>query len=82
MTKITGKHSPTLQTRTSKSKTTAGLLAIFLGGIGVHKFYLGRVGWGVVYLILSWTWIPAILGIIEGIIYFTMSDKDFHVKYS
>ncbi len=82
MTQITGKHSPTLQTRTNKSRVTAGFLAIFLGGIGVHKFYLGSVGWGVVYLIFSWTWIPAILGIIEGIIYFSMSDHSFKEKYA
>jgi len=66
----------------SKSKTAAGLLAIFLGGFGIHKFYLGRVGWGIAYIILSWTWIPMIAGIIEGIIYLCMSDKDFQEKYS
>lgn len=68
--------------KTQKNKVTAGLLAIFLGGFGIHKFYLGRVGWGIVYILLSWTWIPMIIGIIEGIIYISMSDKDFHAKYS
>ena len=82
MTKITGKHSPELQSRTNKSKVAAGLLAIFLGGLGIHKFYLGKVGWGIVYIIFSWTWIPAIVGIIEGIVYLSMSDKEFHRKYS
>ena len=41
------------------------LLAIFLGGFGVHHFYLGRVGLGIVYLIFSWTGIPWILAWIE-----------------
>ena len=36
---------------TTKNKTTAGLLALFFGGIGVHKFYLGQGGLGVVYLL-------------------------------
>jgi TM2 domain-containing membrane protein YozV len=41
------------------------LLALFLGWLGVHHFYLGRVGLGVLYVCFSWTGIPAILGIIE-----------------
>ena len=34
-----------------KSKVAAGVLGIFLGGIGVHKFYLGKVGMGILYLL-------------------------------
>lgn len=82
MTKITEKLSPKIQTRTDKNKVVAGLLAIFLGGIGIHKFYLGKVGWGIAYIIFSWTWIPTIVSFIEGIVYFCMSDKSFHEKYS
>ena len=41
------------------------LLALFLGGFGVHHFYLRRTGWGIVYLCLCWTPIPWILGFIE-----------------
>ena len=65
-----------------KSKVVAGLLAIFLGGIGIHKFYLGKVGWGIIYLFFSWTGIPVILGLIEGIIYLTMTDTSFNAKYN
>lgn len=63
-----------------KSKIAAGILAIFLGFIGVHKFYLGKVGMGILYLLLSWTGIPAIIGFVEGIIYLTSSDHNFCVK--
>lgn len=66
---------------TSKNKTAAGLLSIFLGGLGVHKFYLGKTGMGILYLIFCWTYIPAILGVIEGIIYLTSSDENFYMKY-
>ncbi|MFT3951950.1 MAG: TM2 domain-containing protein [Oscillospiraceae bacterium] len=63
-----------------KSKIAAGVLAIVLGGLGIHKFYLGKVGLGVVYLLLCWTGIPAIIGLIEGIIYLTSNDHNFQVK--
>lgn len=64
-----------------KSRVTAGLLAIFLGGLGIHKFYLGKTGWGITYVLLCWTFIPAIVALIEGIIYFTKSDSDFNRLY-
>lgn len=64
-----------------KSKTAAGLLAIFLGGIGVHKFYLRKPGMGILYILFCWTGIPALAGLIEGIIYLCSSDKDFYIQH-
>jgi TM2 domain-containing membrane protein YozV len=64
-----------------RNRVVAALLGIFLGALGVHKFYLGRIGWGITYLLLCWTFIPAIVGFIEGIIYLTMSDEGFAAKY-
>ncbi len=69
------------QYHSGKSKLVAGLLAIFLGGIGVHKFYLGRIGMGVLYLLFCWTGIPALVGFIEGIIYLCSNDQVFEAKY-
>ena len=43
------------------------LLAVFFGGIGIHKFYSGKIVKGIFYLLFSWTGIPSIVGIIEGI---------------
>lgn len=60
-----------------KDKTVAGLLAILLGGLGIHKFYLGKAGQGILYLLFCWTFIPAIIGFVEGIIYLTMSQDSF-----
>ena len=65
---------------TSK-RITAGVLAIVLGGIGVHKFYLGETGTGILYLCFSWTMIPSIIGFIEGIIYLTKTDDEFYRRY-
>ena len=41
--------------------------AIFLGSFGIHKFYAGRIFLGLLYLLLSWTLLPAIIGFIEGL---------------
>ena len=64
-----------------KEKLVAALLAFFLGGLGGHKFYLGQVGMGILYLLFFWTFIPALIAFVEGIIYLTMSDAEFKHKY-
>ena len=50
------------------SKVTFLLVTFFLGGIGVHKFITGRMLQGILYLVLCWTGIPAILAIVEFVI--------------
>lgn len=74
-------ESTVVVTGPTKSKVLAGILAILFGGLGIHKFYLGRIGWGIVYLLFCWTYIPTIVGFIEGIIYLTSSDHKFNMKY-
>ncbi|MBF7682187.1 TM2 domain-containing protein [Acinetobacter sp. B5B] len=64
-----------------KNRFIAALLAFFLGGFGVHKFYLGQTGWGIVYLIFCWTFIPYLISFIEFIIYLCTSDEKFAAKY-
>ena len=64
-----------------KDRVTAGILALLLGGLGAHKFYLGETGLGILYLCFCWTFIPSIIGLIEGIIYLTKTDEEFHEKY-
>lgn len=81
-TKAKYRNNPITDTRTSRNKIVAALLAIFLGGIGIHKFYLGKAGWGLIYFIFSWTFIPALLGFFEGIYYLLMSEKEFERNYS
>lgn len=74
-------HAPPPMPTTTRSKGTAALLAFLLGGLGVHKFYLGRGGMGVVYLLFCWTFIPAIVAFIETFILIGMSDQEFAMKY-
>lgn len=69
-------------TSTGKNKVAAGVLGILLGGFGIHKFYLGKIGMGILYILFCWTFIPAIIGLIEGIMYLVMSDEDFAAKYN
>ena len=66
-----------------KDRIVAGILGIILGTFGIHKFYLGKIGNGMMYLIFFWTGIPAIIGLIEGIMYLAESDEQFRerVKY-
>lgn len=66
----------------NKSKVVAALLAFFLGWAGGHKFYLNRSGQGILYLIFSWTMVPAIISMIEAVLYLCMSDSEFALKYN
>jgi TM2 domain-containing membrane protein YozV len=75
-------NSETIAIRTNRSRFIAGLLAIFFGDLGLHKFYLGKATWGLAYLFFSWTFIPMFLGFFEGLYYLLMSDQEFHKKYS
>ena len=72
-------QAPGMQTG-NKSKATATLLAAFLGGFGAHKFYMGSWGWGIVYLLTCWLYIPFIVATIEWIRYVLMSDDEFYNK--
>jgi len=67
--------------RGEKSRHTAALLALLLGGIGIHKFYLGQSFQGIIYLLLCWTFIPAVISFIEGINYLMMSEQKFTQLY-
>jgi TM2 domain-containing membrane protein YozV/ribosomal protein L40E len=64
-----------------KSKLAAALFALLLGGVGIHKFYLGQVWQGVLYLVFCWTFVPAVIGIIEGIVLLVMTEQNFNAKY-
>lgn len=71
----------------AEKKIVAGILGILLGGLGIHKFYLGYTKEGVIMLLVSiltcgigWT-VMWVIGLIEGIIYLTKPDEDFVATY-
>jgi TM2 domain-containing membrane protein YozV len=52
--------------RARKDEVIGVLLAIFLGGLGIHHFYLRRDGLGLLYLLFSWTDVPMVIAWIEA----------------
>lgn len=75
-------RQPTSSASGNKSKPAATLWAIFLGGFGAHKFYMGSWGWGIVYLLTCWLYIPFIVAMVEWIRYVLMTDEEFYSKVS
>jgi Predicted membrane protein len=67
------------------NRIAVGVLAVIFGCLGVHKFVLGRTGQGVIMLLLTCTFVlapaMAMVGVVEGIIYLTRTDADFHRIY-
>ena len=70
------------KTNNEKSRLTACLLAFFLGGFGVHAFYLGQKTKGVLMLIFFWTLIPSFIAFIDFIVMATMKDETFNSKFN
>jgi TM2 domain-containing membrane protein YozV len=64
-----------------KSRSLAIVLALFLGGLGIHKFYINQPVLGFLYLIFCWTFIPALLGLFESIAWMSYSDEFFQRQY-
>lgn len=67
-----------------KTKTVAGILALLFGGLGVHKFYLGNWGLGIIFLLSVFIipYVSAVIGLIEAIRFFTLSESAFNEKYN
>ena len=72
---------------TADKKISAGIFAILLGTLGIHKFILGYTKEGIIMLLITLftagygAFIIAIISIIEGIIYLTKSDREFVQTY-
>jgi len=74
-------------TEASNKKHAAGLLAIFLGYLGIHKFVLGYNTAGLIMLLATVLtcglagFVMGVIGVIEGIIYFTKTPAEFEATY-
>jgi TM2 domain-containing membrane protein YozV len=62
-----------------KNKTTAIILAFFLGMVGAHRFYVGQKLWGIIYLC---SFGLAGLFFIDGILWLLGSQESFDKKYN
>jgi len=71
-----------VQRRGTRTRGTAALLAFFFGGIGIHKFYLGRPGLGILYCLFCWTFVPAFLAFIDLVILLCASEESFDRQYN
>lgn len=64
-----------------QTKLIQSALAIFLGSFGAHKFYQGKTIQGIIYFLLSWTTLPMLISLVEGIRYLFMPVEDFYTQY-
>ena len=82
-------HSGSSSEGGGKNRIIIGIVAILVGFLGIHKFYHGSWGWGIVYLLISLIGCVLILpliiidivGIVEGIKYLIMDDEEYNQKY-
>ena len=74
-------NTPYPKAQPENKKIIAGVLAIVLGGLGIHKFILGYTQEGIIQLLIGLCGVGYIIGIIEGIIYLTKSDEEFYQTY-
>jgi TM2 domain-containing membrane protein YozV len=65
-----------------KTRGTTLLMCFLGGGIGLHRFYLGQTGLGLVYLLSCWTFIPACIAFCELLYFLFMSDAQFDSQYN
>ncbi len=76
-----------LSSESENKRILAGVLAIFFGALGIHKFVLGYYKEGVIMLVVSLlsfgflAGLMALVGLIEGILYLTKSDAEFYSTY-
>lgn len=68
---------------TENKKVLAGVLAIVIGSLGIHKFVLGYTKEGIIQIVLTFITcgFASIIGLVEGIIYLTKSDEEFYQTY-
>ena len=59
------------------NKIAYGLIALFIGGLGIHRFYAGKWVSGIMYILFCWTGIPSLLAFVEGIVALCRADDGY-----
>lgn len=64
-------------------KVVAGIFALLLGSLGIHKFYLGYTTEGIIQIVISIVTcgIGGVIPFVEGILYLVKSDEEFYQTY-
>jgi TM2 domain-containing membrane protein YozV len=65
-----------------RNRTAAILMCFFGGWFGIHKFYLGKNVAGILYLVFSWTCIPALIAFFDFLGLCFMSDREFEARFN
>lgn len=64
-----------------RDKNVALVLVFFLGGLGIHKFYLGQPVQGIFYLLFFWTLIPSVIVLVEFFYFLFTPEEEFRARY-
>jgi len=75
--------APYDEQKVNSDKMVAAILAILLGGFGVHKFIMGKTSTGIIQLVLTVVTcgLSSVIGLVEGVIYLTKSNEDYYNTY-
>ncbi|MCU0263253.1 MAG: TM2 domain-containing protein [Candidatus Nanopelagicales bacterium] len=76
-------QQPGLPPDVNSKKILCGIMGILFGGLGIHRFILGDTAGGLIRIVVTLLTcgLGSIIGLIEGIIYLTKTDPEFHQTY-
>lgn len=76
-------NPPPAHPQGDNKRVVAGILGIVIGSLGIHRFFLGDTVGGILRIVISvfTCGIGSVIGLIEGIIYLTKTDEQFHQEY-
>ena len=70
-----------------KSRGIAGLLALLMGALGLHYFYVGKTNAGIVFLLISllscgvFATVTWVISIIQAVLFFTSTQQEFEQRW-
>lgn len=75
--------SPAPYNPAESKRVLCGILAIVIGGLGIHKFIMGKTSTGIIQIVITFVTcgVGSLVGLIEGIMYLTKTDEQFYNEY-